>query len=163
MMAPAEVDLFESLDFYNWYKELISKYNCEEEEILRKVDRKVIETILKDLGYCFSYYSSSKIFNVPTKYNGIDFYCNPEIKDGLVRVYLYAENSSSKVKVGDNLISICRLIEIAKGKDSGKYMLLPRFRNHEELKEIMRSIFDKYEEFKVAVIDSKILKSNHPA
>lgn len=158
-MTTDELELFESLNLHDWYKELISEFNCDEDQILRKIDRKTVEVILKELGYCFSYYSASKIFNVPTKYNGIDFFCNPEVRGGLVKVYLYAENSTSNKTLGDNLISICRLMEITKGEDSGKYMLLPRYRNSEELKQILQIVFTKYEEFKIAVVNSKLLES----
>ncbi len=162
-MTQMELDLYESLNFHKWYSELISNFICKEDEILRKHDRKKVEEILTELGYCYTYYSSSKIFNVSSKFSGVNYFCNPEIKGGLVRVYLYAENTESNKRIGDNLISTCRLMEIAKNNDSGRYMLLPRFRNYQELKQILQNVFNKFEEFKLAVHNSRILESHHPA
>lgn len=161
MMTSEELKLYESLNFYNWYKRLILYFYCEENEMLRKPEKKEVEKILKNLNYSYTYFSDSKIYNIHTKYGGIDFYCNLEVSGGLVNVYLFAENQRTKKRIGNNLISTCRLIEIAKREDSGKYMLLPRYRSYEELQKILREIFLKYEEFKVALFKSKIIDSSN--
>ena len=87
-MKNEELELYDTLDMCNWYRELLSMYNCDSKEIMRKHDRKVIEKIIQEFGYCSIYYSESKIFSIITLFGGIEFQCNFEIKDGLVNIYL---------------------------------------------------------------------------
>lgn len=155
-MKNEELELYDTLDMCNWYRELLSMYNCDSKEIMRKHDRKVIEKIIQEFGYCSIYYSESKIFSIITLFGGIEFQCNFEIKDGLVNIYLISRLIQSEFQIGNSLIITCRMIEIKKNSDSGRYMLLPRFRNYEELHSLFRKVFTKYEEYKIAVFKSSI-------
>ena len=152
-MNKAEVELVEKLNLFDWYVKLVLKNTCAIQDMLRKPERKMVEKILGDLGYCCVYYPESKVYGISTKYAEIEFYCNPQLQNGDVRVHLFAQKGNHKV--GGNLISTCRMYEIAKGKDSGKYLLSPRFRDYTQLRDILKEVLDMYEKFKVAIIEEK--------
>ena len=124
---------------------------------MEKPSRKEIEQLLDKFGYCYKYQPLSKIYCFVTIFNGIEFNCNPGLRWGMVDVNFFAKNLGTGRIVGSTLSSICRMMEIAKDRDSGAYILPPRYKNYEELFQILERVFKKYEEFKVAVIESGIL------
>ena len=157
-MTKENLIFFESIDIHRWYSMLSKEYLIDHNEMLTNPKRKEIEKIIDGFGYCYSYSSTSKIYNIPTKLGPYTFYCNPEFRHGFISVILFAENVDTEKKMGDSFISICRQIEIAKGEDSGKYMIRPRFRNYNEIEKILSSVFKFYEKFKLNVLESKILE-----
>ena len=158
MMTLAEIEIYESLDIYNWYKKLISEFNYKDDS-LQKINRKYVEAIFVEFDYCFSYSSESKIYEIPTRYNGIDFYCNPQFKYGSVDIHLWAEKKKDKIQIGSTLMVICKRIEISRGEeDTYNYLGRPRYRNYDDIREIMRIVFSKFEEYKIAVVNSKIFE-----
>ena len=56
------------------------------------------------------------------------------------------------------MLTICKGIELAQGINLDTYGSLPHFADYDDLKSILEAFFEKYEEFKVAVVESGILK-----
>lgn len=156
-MNSGELELFEKINIHDWYLKLSEDFFCPIDEKLEKTSRKEIESVLGKFNYCYSYSPLSKIYGVITIYDGIEFNCNPEIRYGSVRINFFAKNISSGKLIGSTLHGICREIEIAKGNIDANNILSPRFKTYEELYQILERVFKKYEEFKVAVIESGIL------
>ena len=157
MMTNKELDFFEELNIHAWYSELSNDFMCEVEEMLEKPSRKEIEQVLDKFGYCYKYQPESKIYCFITIFDGIEFNCNPELRRGMVRVSFFAKNLKTGRIVGSQFSVISRMMEIMKGQDSGAYIRNPRYRNYEELYQILERVFNKYEEFKVAAVKQGIM------
>ena len=81
------------------------------------------------------------------------FYFHFSLKYGLVEVIMYWECINNKdIWGGGTFAGICKKIEIAKNEEKEGYIKKARFRNYEDLKNILREYFLIYEDLKTEVL-----------
>ena len=160
VLKTEEIEIYDEIGICVWYQELINNYWCDADEIMRKADRKVVSSLIQELGYYSIYFPESRIYGVSTLFDGIRFECNCEIHQGLVNIYLISKDVNTGQQIGNSIILICRMIEIQNESDSGRYMLLPRFKDYTDLHNLLKLIYLKFEEYKVAVYNSNIFSLN---
>jgi len=125
------------------------------EYLLRRVilsHRDPIE-IVKELGYSAKYRKKEKFFQIIETIDGIKFYFHFSLEYGMVEVIIFWEYENNKDLSGGGLLSVvCKLIEIAKNEEKEGYIKDARFRNYEDLKNILREYFLIYEDLKTEVL-----------
>ena len=145
-----ELEIYEKINLYKRHYAL-SVQNNYESTFENYSNEKVIE-IVKELGYSAKYRKKENFFQILEPINEINFYFHFSLKYGKVEVIMYWESKKNKAISGGGPFSrICKLITINKGREFEK-IKYARFRNYEDLKNVLREYFLIYEDFKTEVL-----------
>ena len=150
-LSKKELEIFEKINLYERHSNISNQYRFEE-TFENYSNEKVIE-IVKKLGYSAKYKKKENFFQIIETINEMRFYFHFSLKYGLVEVIMYWECINNKDKWGGGTFAgICKKIEIAKNEEKEGYIKDARFRNYEDLKNILREYFLIYEDFKTEVL-----------
>ena len=150
-LSKKELEIFEKINLYERHSNISNQYRFEE-TFENYSNEKVIE-IVKKLGYSAKYKKKENFFQIIETINEMRFYFHFSLKYGLVEVIMYWECINNKDKWGGGTFAgICKKIEIAKKEEKEGYIKKARFRNYEDLKNILREYFLIYEDFKTEVL-----------
>ena len=150
-LSKKELEIFEKIHLYERHSNISNQYRFEE-TFENYSNEKVIE-IVKKLGYSAKYKKKENFFQIIETINEMRFYFHFSLKYGLVEVIMYWECINNKDKWGGGTFAgICKKIEIAKNEEKEGYIKDARFRNYEDLKNILREYFLIYEDFKTEVL-----------
>ena len=150
-LSKKELEIFEKINLYEKHSNISNQYRYED-KLKDYSNDKTIE-IVKELGYSAKYRKKEKFFQIIETIDGIKFYFHFSLKYGLVEVIMYWECINDKDKWGGGTFAgICKKIEIAKNEEKEGYIKKARFRNYEDLKNILREYFLIYEDFKTEVL-----------
>ena len=150
-LSKKELEIFEKINLYERHSNISNQYRFEE-TFENYSNEKVIE-IVKELGYSAKYRKKEKFFQIIETINEMKFYFHFSLKYGLVEVIMYWECINNKDKWGGGTFAgICKKIEIAKNEEKEGYIKKARFRNYEDLKNILREYFLIYENLKTEVL-----------
>ena len=151
MISKKELEIFEKINLYKRHHTL-SVQNNYESTFENYSNEKVIE-IVKELGYTAKYRKKENFFQIIETTNKLKFYFHFSLKYGMVEVIIFWEYENNKDLSGGGLLSVvCKLIEIAKNEEKEGYIKDARFRNYEDLKNILREYFLIYEDLKTEVL-----------
>ena len=150
-LSKKELEIFEKINLYKRHHTL-SVQNNYESTFENYSNEKVIE-IVKELGYTAKYRKKENFFQIIETTNKLKFYFHFSLKYGLVEIIIYWEYINNKDKWGGGTFAgICKKIEIAKNEEKEGYIKDARFRNYEDLKNILREYFLIYEDLKTEVL-----------
>ena len=150
-LSKKELEIFEKINLYERHSNISNQYRFEE-TFENYSNEKVIE-IVKELGYSAKYKKKENFFQIIETINEMRFYFHFSLKYGLVEVIMYWECINNKDKWGGGTFAgICKKIEIAKNEEKEGYIKKARFRNYEDLKNILREYFLIYEDLKTEVL-----------
>ena len=150
-LSKKDLEIFEKINLYERHSNISNQYRFEE-TFENYSNEKVIE-IVKELGYTAKYRKKENFFQIIEITNKLKFYFHFSLKYGLVEVIMYWECINNKdIWGGGTFAGICKKIEIAKNEEKEGYIKDARFRNYEDLKNILREYFLIYEDFKTEVL-----------
>ena len=150
-LSKKELEIFEKINLYERHSNISNQYRFEE-TFENYSNEKVIE-IVKELGYSAKYKKKENFFQIIETINEMRFYFHFSLKYGLVEVIMYWECMNNKdIWGGGTFAGICKKIEIAKNEEKEGYIKKARFRNYEDLKNILREYFLIYEDLKTEVL-----------
>ena len=150
-LSKKELEIFEKINLYKRHSNISNQYRFEE-TFENYSNEKVIE-IVKELGYSAKYKKKENFFQIIETINEMRFYFHFSLEYGMVEVIIFWEYENNKDLSGGGLLSVvCKLIEIAKNEEKEGYIKDARFRNYEDLKNILREYFLIYEDFKTEVL-----------
>ena len=150
-LSKKELEIFEKINLYERHSNISNQYRFEE-TFENYSNEKVIE-IVKELGYSAKYKKKENFFQIIETTNKLKFYFHFSLKYGLVEIIIYWECINNKDKWGGGTFAgICKKIEIAKNEEKEGYIKKARFRNYEDLKNILREYFLIYEDLKTEVL-----------
>lgn len=153
-LSKKELEIFEKINLYERHSNISNQYRFEE-TFENYSNEKVIE-IVKELGYSAKYKKKENFFQIIETINEMRFYFHFSLEYGMVEVIIFWENENNKDLSGGGLLSVvCKLIEIAKNEEKEGYIKKARFRNYEDLKNILREYFLIYEDLKISLIYEK--------
>ena len=153
-LSKKELEIFEKINLYERHSNISNQYRFEE-TFENYSNEKVIE-IVKELGYSAKYKKKENFFQIIEITNKLKFYFHFSLKYGLVEVIMYWECINNKdIWGGGTFAGICKKIEIAKNEEKEGYIKKARFRNYEDLKNILREYFLIYEDLKISLIYEK--------
>ena len=153
-LSKKELEIFEKINLYERHSNISNQYRFEE-TFENYSNEKVIE-IVKELRYSAKYKKKEKFFQIIEIIDGIKFYFHFSLEYGMVEVIIFWEYENNKDLSGGGLLSVvCKLIEIAKNEEKEGYIKKARFRNYEDLKNILREYFLIYEDLKISLIYEK--------
>ena len=150
-LSKKELEIFEKIDLYERHSNISNQYRYED-KLKDYSNDKTIE-IVKELGYSAKYKKKENFFQIIETINEMKFYFHFSLKYGLVEIIIYWECINNKDKWGGGTFAgICKKIEIAKNEEKEGYIKKARFRNYEDLKNILREYFLIYEDLKTEVL-----------
>ena len=150
-LSKKELEIFEKINLYERHSNISNQYRFE--ETFENYSNEEVIKIVKELGYSAKYRKKEKFFQIIETTNKLKFYFHFSLKYGLVEIIMYWECINNKDKWGGGTFAgICKKIEIAKNEEKEGYIKKARFRNYEDLKNILREYFLIYEDLKTEVL-----------
>ena len=150
-LSKKELEIFEKINLYERHSNISNQYRFE--ETFENYSNDEVIKIVKELGYSAKYRKKENFFQIIETINEMKFYFHFSLKYGLVEVIMYWECINNKDKWGGGTFAgICKKIEIAKNEEKEGYIKDARFRNYEDLKNILREYFLIYEDLKTEVL-----------
>ena len=150
-LSKKELEIFEKINLYDRYRDINNLYRFE--ETFENYSNDEVIKIVKELGYSAKYRKKENFFQIIETTNKLKFYFHFSLKYGLVEVIMYWECINNKdIWGGGTFAGICKKIEIAKNEEKEGYIKDARFRNYEDLKNILREYFLIYEDLKTEVL-----------
>ena len=150
-LSKKELEIFEKINLYDRYRDINNLYRFE--ETFENYSNDEVIKIVKELGYTAKYRKKENFFQIIETINKLKFYFHFSLKYGLVEVIMYWECINNKdIWGGGTFAGICKKIEIAKNEEKEGYIKDARFRNYEDLKNILREYFLIYEDLKTEVL-----------
>ena len=150
-LSKKELEIFEKINLYDRYRDINNLYRFE--ETFENYSNDEVIKIVKELGYTAKYRKKENFFQIIETINEMRFYFHFSLKYGLVEVIMYWECINNKdIWGGGTFAGICKKIEIAKNEEKEGYIKKARFRNYEDLKNILREYFLIYEDLKTEVL-----------
>ena len=107
------------------------------------------------MGYSAKYRKKEKFFQIIETINEMKFYFQFSLEYGMVEIIMGMMNKNKKNIIGGLVPNICKKIEIVKNEEKEGYIKKARFRNYEDLKNILREYFLIYEDLKISLIYEK--------
>ena len=151
MISKKELEIFEKINLYERHSNISNQYRFE--ETFENYSNDEVIEIVKELGYSVKYRKKEKFFQMIETINEMKFYFHFSLKYGLVEIIMYWECINNKdIWGGGTFAGICKKIEIAKNEEKEGYIKKARFRNYEDLKNILREYFLIYEDLKTEVL-----------
>ena len=153
-LSKKELEIFEKINLYERHSNISNQYRFE--ETFENYSNDEVIKIVKELGYSAKYKKKENFFQIIETINEMRFYFHFSLKYGLVEIIMYWECINNKDKWGGGTFAgICKKIEIAKNEEKEGYIKKARFRNYEDLKNILREYFLIYEDLKISLIYEK--------
>ena len=150
-LSKKELEIFEKINLYDRYRDINNLYRFE--ETFENYSNDEVIKIVKELGYTAKYRKKENFFQIIKTINEMKFYFHFSLKYGLVEIIMYWECINNKdIWGGGTFAGICKKIEIAKNEEKEGYIKKARFRNYEDLKNILREYFLIYEDLKTEVL-----------
>ena len=153
-LSKKELEIFEKINLYERHSNISNQYRFE--ETFENYSNDEVIKIVKELGYSAKYRKKENFFQIIETINEMKFYFHFSLEYGLVEIIIYWECINNKDKWGGGTFAgICKKIEIAKNEEKEGYIKDARFRNYEDLKNILREYFLIYEDLKISLIYEK--------
>jgi hypothetical protein len=141
-----EYQIYKNIDFVKRYEVLSSSFQFEER--LNYTNDEVLSLIAK-LGYKAKYLKNNNFFKIEDKINGVKYYLNICLKYSNAELIIgAAEIEKDQYITGSVFGGLYRDIKFAEGIDLEENIKKPKFRNYEDLREILKEAFLIYEDFK---------------
>ena len=150
MISKKELEIFEKINLYDRYRDINNLYRFE--ETFENYSNDEVIKIVKELGYTAKYRKKEIFFQIIETINEMRFYFHFSLKYGLVEIIMGMMDKNKKNIIGGLVPNICKKIEIVKNEEKKGDIKKARFRNYEDLKNILREYFLIYEDLKTEVL-----------
>ena len=150
MISKKELEIFEKIHLYDRYSYISNQYRYEDKSKDYSND-KTIE-IVKELGYSAKYRKKEKFFQIIETINEMKFYFHFSLEYGMVEIIMGMMNKNKKHIIGGAFSWLCKKIKVTENEEIKDNVKYARFRNYEDLKNILREYFLIYEDFKTEVL-----------
>ena len=149
-LSKKELEIFEKINLYERHSNISNQYRFED-KLKDYSNDKTIE-IVKELGYSAKYRKKEKFFQIIETINEMKFYFHFSLEYGMVEIIMGMMNKNKKNIIGGLIPNVCKKIEIVKNEEKKGDIKKARFRNYEDLKNILREYFLIYEDLKTEVL-----------
>ena len=149
-LSKKEFEIFEKINLYERHSNISNQYRFE--ETFENYSNDEVIKIVKELGYTAKYRKKENFFQIIETINEMRFYFHFSLKYGLVEIIMGMMDKNKKNIIGGLVPNICKKIEIVKNEEKKGDIKKARFRNYEDLKNILREYFLIYEDLKTEVL-----------
>lgn len=140
--------VFEKIDFVNRYQEICEKYDDFDNGLTGNNKKLYTETLEKVTNLKAKYFSKDKIFEFENLFEHYKIILRFELHQGIVQALIF-------ISVDEVFSGYCGRFDFLSEKISDNFnrrkYTLPNYTSAEELEEILKSLFDIYEDLKTAL------------
>ena len=149
-LSKKEYEIYKKIFFVERYEKLSVKFQFEERLDYSKEN---VLDLIKKIGYTAKYVKKDNFFKIEEKKRIIKFYLNICLKYSNVELVIGATNIiEDKFLIGGVFVRICTEVNYYKCISLDENIKKPKFRNYEDLEEILTEAFAIYEDFKTEVL-----------
>ena len=152
-LSKKELEIFEKINLYERHSNISNQYRFED-KLKDYSNDKTIE-IVKELGYSAKYRKREKFFQIIETINEMKFYFHFSLEYGMVEIIMGMMNKNKKHIIGGAFSWLCKKIKVTENEEIKDNVKYARFRNYEDLKNILREYFLIYEDLKISLIYEK--------
>ena len=149
-LSKKELEIFEKINLYERHSNISNQYRYED-KLKDYSNDKTIE-IVKELGYSAKYRKKEKFFQIIETINEMKFYFHFSLEYGMVEIIMGMMNKNKKHIIGGAFSWLCKKIKVTENEEIKDNVKYARFRNYEDLKNILREYFLIYEDLKTEVL-----------
>ena len=149
-LSKKELEIFEKINLYERHSNISNQYRFEDK--LKDYSNDKIIEIVKELGYLAKYRKREKFFQIIETINEMKFYFHFSLEYGMVEIIMGMMNKNKKHIIGGAFSWLCKKIKVTENEEIKDNVKYARFRNYEDLKNILREYFLIYEDFKTEVL-----------
>ena len=149
-LSKKELEIFEKINLYKRHSNISNQYRFED-KLKDYSNDKTIE-IVKELGYSAKYRKKEKFFQIIETINEMKFYFHFSLEYGMVEIIMGMMNKNKKHIIGGAFSWLCKKIKVTENEEIKDNVKYARFRNYEDLKNILREYFLIYEDLKTEVL-----------
>jgi hypothetical protein len=139
-------EVLAAIDFTSRYKHISTKHQYTDNSIKLEVDSVLL--MLSELGYVFKYIKSESFFKLLVKHAPFQLQFNISLKYGNVELIWDVLENGQRLSLGLGTWSNISSLLL----DDGKKVLMPKCRNSDDLREILKEALSIYEDFKVELL-----------
>ena len=149
-LSKKKLEIFEKINLYERHSNISNQYRFED-KLKDYSNDKTIE-IVKELGYSAKYRKKEKFFQIIETINEMKFYFHFSLEYGMVEIIMGMMNKNKKHIIGGAFSWLCKKIKVTENEEIKDNVKYARFRNYEDLEEILTEAFAIYEDFKTEVL-----------
>ena len=149
-LSKKELEIFEKINLYERHSNISNQYRYEDK--LKDYSSDETIRIVKELGYLAKYRKREKFFQIIETINEMKFYFHFSLEYGMVEIIMGMMNKNKKHIIGGAFSWLCKKIKVTENEEIKDNVKYARFRNYEDLKNILRAYFLIYEDFKTEVL-----------
>ena len=149
-LSKKELEIFEKINLYERHSNISNQYRFEDK--LKDYSNDKIIEIVKELGYSAKYRKKEKFFQIIETINEMKFYFHFSLEYGMVEIIMGMMNKNKKHIIGGAFSWLCKKIKVTENEEIKDNVKYARFRNYEDLKNILREYFLIYEDLKTEVL-----------
>ena len=149
-LSKKEFEIFEKINLYERYSNISNQYRFE--ETFENYSNDEVIKIVKELGYSVKYRKKENFFQMIETINGMKFYFHFSLKYGMVESIMGMMDKNKKHIIGGAFSWLCKKIKVTENEEVKDNVKDARFRNYEDLKNILREYFLIYEDLKTEVL-----------
>ena len=149
-LSKKELEIFEKINLYERHNNISNQYRYEDK--LKNYSSDETIRIVKELGYLAKYRKREKFFQIIETINEMKFYFHFSLEYGMVEIIMGMMNKNKKHIIGGAFSWLCKKIKVTENEEIKDNVKYARFRNYEDLKNILREYFLIYEDFKTEVL-----------
>jgi len=139
---------YRTISFLDIYKNLFPKFNFDLDTIMTKMNKKENLNVMKELGYTFKIFTPGQHYRFVETFDNIELVLSCQISKGMVFSYIYiyvdGENINHRYGLRNSFAFVYRTLLNSPQEKLNALC----FRNYKDLKEIMKSVIEIYEDFK---------------
>lgn len=138
------IESLETIDFIKKYSSVFIKHN-DFDNMMTKMNKSENLKTLRSLGYPFKIFSPGQYYNIEETFSNIRFDLNFKINRGFITSYIYLYINNEKVPFKhSNFTFIYRFLL----NDMDAKTTAPKFKDLEELKDIIAALLNIYVDFR---------------
>ena len=141
-------EAYKSIDFIERYKNLFPKYNFDLDTIMSRMNKRENLNVIKELGYKFKIFTPGQYYRYIETFDRIELVLSCQISKGMVFPYIYIYIDGENINHRYNYMTNLGFVYKHLTNDFNQIVNALCFRNLEDLKEIMKSVIEIYEDFK---------------
>lgn len=149
-MNNKEYEIYKKISFVERYEKLSANFQYEER--LDYSNEEVLD-LIQNIGYKVKYIKKNNFFQLIEKKNHIKFYLHICLKYSNVELIIGATNTITEQFITGSVFSgLHQDIKYFEGTNLDNLLKKPKFRNYQDLEEILKEAFSIYEDFKNEVL-----------
>jgi len=141
-------ETYKQINFVDRYKTIYPKYRFDLGTIMSRMNKKENLNVMKDLGYKFKIFTPGQHYNYEEQFGDIRLILSCQISGGMVIPYIYIYIYDKKIGAKQNFRANIGFVYKRLTNDFKQIVNVLSFRNYEDLKGIMKSVIEIYEDFK---------------